>query len=84
MKAPMQWIREYAAIPEDAQRYVARMVMTGTAVESVETIGEGIDRVVTGRILSMGPPSQFRSSLDLPGGRRRGTPAADCYRARRI
>lgn len=53
MKAPMQWIREYAAIPEDAQRYVARMVMTGTAVESVETIGEGIDRVVTGRILSM-------------------------------
>ena len=53
MKVPMQWIREYADIPADAARYTERMVMTGTGVEGVEVLGEGISKVVTGKILSM-------------------------------
>ncbi len=53
MKIPMQWIRAYAEIPTDAAQYTERMIMTGTAVEGTEVIGEGIRNVVTGRILSM-------------------------------
>ncbi len=53
MKIPMQWIRAYAEIPTDAARYTERMIMTGTAVEGTEVIGEGISNIVTGRVLSM-------------------------------
>lgn len=53
MKVPMQWIRDYADIPTDAALYAERMVMTGTCVEGTEVTGEGIERVVTGRIASM-------------------------------
>ncbi len=53
MKIPMQWIREYADIPPDAAAYTERMIMTGTAVEGTEVVGEGIDKVVTGRVLSL-------------------------------
>ncbi|MCL1965172.1 MAG: phenylalanine--tRNA ligase subunit beta [Firmicutes bacterium] len=53
MKVPMQWIRDYADIPTDAALYTRRMIMTGTAVEGTEVIGEGISGIVTGRILSM-------------------------------
>lgn len=53
MKVPMQWIRQYADIPQDMAQYTERMIMTGTAVEGTETLGGEISRVVTGRIVSM-------------------------------
>ncbi|MDR0929231.1 MAG: phenylalanine--tRNA ligase subunit beta, partial [Oscillospiraceae bacterium] len=53
MKVPMQWLRDYADIPTDAAAYARRMVMTGTGVEGYEEIGAGIQKIVTGRILSM-------------------------------
>ena len=53
MKIPMSWIRDYADIPMDAATYARRLVMTGTAVEGYEEIGEGIGGVVTGRVVSM-------------------------------
>lgn len=53
MKIPMQWIRDYTDISSDAAAYARRMVMTGTAVEGFEEIGEGISGIVTGRIVSM-------------------------------
>jgi len=53
MKVPMQWIREYTSIPENAAEYVERMVMTGTGVEGYETLGGEISNVVTGKVLSM-------------------------------
>ncbi len=53
MKLPMQWIKEYAAIPVDAKTYQNRMVWTGTAVEGVESLGEDIENVVVGRVLTV-------------------------------
>lgn len=53
MKIPMQWIRAYADIPGDVAAYTQRMIMTGTAVEGAEVMGEGISGVVTGRVVSM-------------------------------
>ena len=53
MKLPMQWIREYAKIPVDAKTYQDRMIWTGTAVEGVEELGEEIEKVVVGRVLTV-------------------------------
>lgn len=73
MKLPMQWIRDYAAFDADAATYTERMIMTGTAVEGTETLGEGIGGVVTGRILSMErhPNSDhlWICQVDIGGGR---------------
>ena len=53
MKLPMQWIKEYAPIPMDAKAYQNRMIWTGTAVEGVEDLGEEIEKVVVGRVLTV-------------------------------
>ncbi len=53
MKLPMQWIKEYAPIPVDAKTYQDRMIWTGTAVEGVEALGEDIEKVVVGRVLTV-------------------------------
>ena len=53
MKLPMQWIKEYTAIPVDAKTYQDRMIWTGTAVEGVESLGEDIEKVVVGRVLTV-------------------------------
>jgi len=53
MKLPMQWIKEYAHIPVDAKTYQDRMIWTGTAVEGVEALGEDIEKVVVGRVLTV-------------------------------
>ena len=53
MKLPMQWIKDYAPIPVDAKTYQDRMIWTGTAVEGVEALGEDIEKVVVGRVLTV-------------------------------
>ncbi len=53
MKLPMKWIGEYAAIPVDAKVYQDRMIWTGTAVEGLEYLGEEIEKVVVGRVLTV-------------------------------
>ncbi len=53
MKLPMQWIKEYADVPVDAMTYQNRMIWTGTAVEGVEALGEDIEKVVVGRVLTV-------------------------------
>jgi len=45
-------IREYTDVPVTAKEYEKRMIMAGTAVESVEDIGAQLDRVVVGRVLT--------------------------------
>ncbi len=53
MLIPMNWIRQYTKIPDDAETYVNRMIMTGTAVEGYEVIGGEITNVVVGRVIAM-------------------------------
>ncbi len=52
MKLPMSMLRDYVEIPIAAEAYAQRMIMTGTAVESVERPGEEIQNVVVGRVLT--------------------------------
>ena len=53
MKLPMQWISEYADIPVSPEEYQSRMIMSGTGVEGVESLGAEIENVVAGRVLAV-------------------------------
>ena len=45
MKLAMNMIREYAEIPVTPKEYESRMIMSGTAVEGVEDISGGMEKV---------------------------------------
>ncbi len=52
MKLPLSMIGAYADVSVTPKEYERRMIMAGTAVESVEDIGASVDRVVVGRVLT--------------------------------
>jgi phenylalanyl-tRNA synthetase beta subunit (EC 6.1.1.20) len=55
MKAPLNWLRDFVDINVGIREYVNAMTMSGSKVEGVEDMGEGIEKVVVGKILSMEP-----------------------------
>ena len=52
MKVPMKWIRAYADIPVDAETYMNKMIMIGDGVEGYERLGDEVENVVVGRVLT--------------------------------
>lgn len=50
MLVPISWIKEYTDIPEDINEFAAKMVMSGSNIETVTTFGGDISKVVIGRI----------------------------------
>ncbi|NLA53299.1 MAG: phenylalanine--tRNA ligase subunit beta, partial [Clostridiales bacterium] len=52
MKTSMNWLRQYTEIPQDCELFQQKMIMTGTAVESIQDLGAQIDGVVVGRVQS--------------------------------
>ncbi|MHC1785870.1 MAG: phenylalanine--tRNA ligase subunit beta [Christensenellales bacterium] len=55
MKTSMNWLRCYTPISLDDQAYMEAMIRTGTAVERVERLGDSLDQVVVGRVVSCLP-----------------------------
>ncbi|MCX7715640.1 MAG: phenylalanine--tRNA ligase subunit beta [Clostridia bacterium] len=56
MKVPMSWINDYTDISGvSPKEYAHAMTMTGSKVENIENLGENIQNVVTGKILSVVP-----------------------------
>lgn len=55
MKVSMKWLREYADIPMTNEEYESRMIMTGTGVEGMEFLGENLQNVVVGKVLTCVP-----------------------------
>ncbi len=55
MKIPMKWIREYTAIPAEAETYMNKMIMIGNGVEGYEVLGAEVEGVVVGRVLTCEP-----------------------------
>ena len=61
MKAPLSWIREYAALPADvtAEDLAARLTALGLKLEALERPGHDITGpLVIGRVLTMEPEPQ--------------------------
>lgn len=56
MLVPVKWLREYVDIDNiDIEILSDRLVMSGSKVEAVETLGQGIEQVVVGKILEIRP-----------------------------
>lgn len=53
MQVSLNWIKDYVDINVDTRTYTEAMTMSGTKVESYETLGEDIKNVVVGKILSV-------------------------------
>lgn len=49
----MEWLKEYTEIKMDMDHYCERMIMSGSNIETVARFGEGMDKVVVGKILTM-------------------------------
>ena len=52
MKVSMNLLKKYAAIPVTPEEYQSRMIMTGTGVEGIDDLGEKLQNVVVGRVLT--------------------------------
>ena len=55
MRVSYEWLKTMVALPDDPADLVREYVRTGTEVEAVETVGAGLDRVVTGQVLTKEP-----------------------------
>jgi phenylalanyl-tRNA synthetase beta chain len=53
MKAPLNWLKDFVDIKTDIKEYINAMTMSGSKVEGIEDMGEGIEKVVVGKILEM-------------------------------
>ncbi|KJS02624.1 MAG: phenylalanyl-tRNA synthetase subunit beta [Peptococcaceae bacterium BRH_c4a] len=64
MRVSLKWLQEYVNITVPAEELAHRLTMAGLAVEAVEKPGEGIDKVYTGKILTVEPhPNADRLSI---------------------
>jgi len=50
MLVPIEWLRDYIDIDENVTEFCEKMIMSGSNLESAETFGEGIEKVVVGKI----------------------------------
>ncbi len=55
MKVLLSWLREFAPIDADPVRVGDELSDLGLAVESMDTIGEGLDGVIVARVLDLKP-----------------------------
>ncbi|MBM7582052.1 phenylalanyl-tRNA synthetase beta chain [Caldicoprobacter guelmensis] len=55
MLVPLKWLKEYVKVDVPVEQLAHRLTMTGTKVESITRLGEGISNVVVGKILEIKP-----------------------------
>ncbi|MDD4124256.1 MAG: phenylalanine--tRNA ligase subunit beta [Eubacteriales bacterium] len=55
MKVSLNWIRDYVDFTDNIGEYTEKMTMSGTKVEGYETLGENIQNIVAGKVLSTEP-----------------------------
>jgi phenylalanyl-tRNA synthetase beta chain len=66
MRAPLSWLRELVAIPsgETGRDVAHRLIAAGLEVETVESIGAGVDGpLVVGRVLSVEVLTEFKKPI---------------------
>lgn len=55
MKASLKWLDEYVSITDTPDILAEKLTMAGIPVAQVHDLGKGIDKVVTGKLLSVVP-----------------------------
>ena len=52
MKVSYDWLSEMIELPADPSELAREFIRTGTEVESIDTVGEAFDNIVTGKVVS--------------------------------
>ncbi|MDD4336304.1 MAG: phenylalanine--tRNA ligase subunit beta [Firmicutes bacterium] len=55
MLVPLRWLSDYVDINLDTEELADRLTMSGTKVETINTVGDRLRHVVAGRIISVDP-----------------------------
>lgn len=55
MRASIKWLSDYVEIKETPEKLADMLTMAGVPVEAIETLGQNISGVVTGKVLEIGP-----------------------------
>ena len=67
MNLPMSWLNDYMDIDVTPKEYSDRLTMTGSKVEGWENMGESVQNVVAGKVLTCEPfYSALRSYMRIP------------------
>ncbi len=53
MQASIKWLKEYVQFSDTPEQLAEKMTMAGVAVEHIKYLGEGIDKVITGKVVEM-------------------------------
>ncbi|NLM14497.1 MAG: phenylalanine--tRNA ligase subunit beta [Clostridiaceae bacterium] len=53
MKVPLEWLNDFTTIQVEPEEFCEAMTMSGSKVESCESVGEDLTGVVTGRIVDI-------------------------------
>ncbi|MBP2641452.1 MAG: pheT [Firmicutes bacterium] len=53
MRASIKWLKDYVQFDETPEEIAEKLTMAGVAVEAIEYLGENIEGVVTGKIVSV-------------------------------
>lgn len=53
MKLPLKWLKDYTDIDVTPKEYAEALTMSGSKVEEIITLGDDINKVVVGRIVSI-------------------------------
>ena len=52
MKVSYDWLKSMVELPEDPSELAREFIRTGTEVESIDTVGEAFDHIVTAQVVS--------------------------------
>ncbi len=55
MRVSYSWLKDLIDVPESPEELAAEFIRTGTEVESIDTVGESFDNVVTAKVVSKTP-----------------------------
>lgn len=55
MRASFKWLQDYVEINETPEKLADKLTMAGISVAAVESLGQNITGVVTGKVLEIGP-----------------------------
>lgn len=53
MLVPIEWLKEYTDLKVSIDEFCERMIMSGSNIETAEHFGEGIEKVVVGKIVDI-------------------------------
>lgn len=53
MLVPVKWLKEYVDIDVDSRELADKLTMSGSHVDSIESVDKGIEKVVVGKILEI-------------------------------